>query len=422
MAGKRIFILVALLLLSSFVLSPVGAQDDNTIRIYASWPYQAAMQPEGESMRRASELALEHYMADNNGEGPAGFAIEVVFQDDASPTTGAWDGTIESENAQRCVSDPTCMVYFGTYNSGAAKVSMPITNEAGIAQITPANSYAGLTRACDTCEEGEPEIYRPSGELNYFRTNATDDVQGPAGAAWAYCLGAQNVYVLDDTQLYGQGIADEFVRQAEAIGLTIVGRDSVESTDIDFRSLITKVRGSGADMVYGGFVVDSGGPQVIQQMGELGLFDDGVTFMGPDGLLTPSLVEQAGGPDVVSGNVYLTFPGILPALLTDEAGMRFYNDYVAQYGEDPSGYAVYAYQSMQVILDSIERAGVADRAAILEAMRTTTDFDGLTGTFSFDENGDSTAAGFFGYEVLDGEYANPVVITPTMHEECTPAS
>ena len=72
------------------------------------------------------------------------------------------------------------------YATGTCSLSPHIVaNEAGIAHITPANSYAGLTRACDTCEEGEPEIYRPSGEVNYFRTNATDDVQGPAGASWA---------------------------------------------------------------------------------------------------------------------------------------------------------------------------------------------------------------------------------------------
>jgi hypothetical protein len=101
-------------------------------------------------------------------------------------------------------------VYLGTYNSGAAKLSMPITNEAGIAQISPANSYAGLTRACETCAEGEPDIYRPSGELNYFRVAATDDVQGPAAASWAVCLGAKKVFIIDDAQAYGAGIANEF--------------------------------------------------------------------------------------------------------------------------------------------------------------------------------------------------------------------
>lgn len=422
MLAKRMFVVLLVVLLAMLIIAPATAQGE-TIKIYTSWPLTGGTQAVGDSMLKAAQLALEHYLADNNGSGPAGFNIEIVALDDASPTTGAWDGTIEAENAQRCVNDPQCMVYFGTYNSGAAKVSMAITNAAGIAQISPANSYPGLTRACETCAEGEPEIYRPSGQVNYFRTNATDDLQGPAAASWAYCLGYRNVYVLDDTQAYGKGIADEFVRHAEEIGLNIAGRSSVESTDIDFRALLTQVRAARADLVYGGFVLDSGGPQVIQQMDSLGLFASGVKFMGPDGIASPSLIEQAGGPDVVSGNVLLTFPGLLPNALTTESGKRFYEDYLAKHNQEPDPYATYAYQGMQVILNSIERAGTADRTAILEAMRNTKDFEGITGTFTLDENGDSTLAFIYGYDVTDGVIGNAVPITPTMQDtNCQAAS
>jgi branched-chain amino acid transport system substrate-binding protein len=371
-------------------------------------------------MLKAAELALDHYLADHDNAGPAGLTVELVALDDASPTTGAWDGTIEAENAQRCVNDPQCVVYFGTYNSGAAKVSMTITNAAGIAQITPANTYPGLTRACPEpiCVEGEPEIYRPSGVVNYFRTNATDDLQGPAATSWAQCAGFTKVYVLDDTQAYGKGIADAFAAHAEEIGLEVVGRGSVESTDIDFRALLNDVRASGADLVYGGFVLDSGGPQVIQQMESQGLFEAGVKFMGPDGLASASLFDQIGGVEIAEGNVLLTFPGLLPAALTTESGQRFYQDYVETHSEEPDPYATYAYQSMQVILHSIETAGAADRTAILDTMRGLTDFEGITGVFSFDENGDSTLAAFYGYDFVDGDLANPVEITPTMHETC----
>jgi branched-chain amino acid transport system substrate-binding protein len=413
----RLVTLFALLVSLVAAVVPATAQDE-VIKVYTSWPLTGGTQAVGESMQKATELALAHYMEDHDGQGPAGFTVELVFLDDASPTTGAWDGTIEAENAQRCVNDAQCMVYFGTYNSGAAKVSMPITNEAGIAHISPANSYAGLTRACETCEEGEPEIYRPSGEVNYFRTNGTDDVQGPGAASWASCLGFESVYILDDTQAYGKGIADEFARHAEEIGLEVAGRSSVESTDIDFRALLTDVRASGATLVYGGFVLDSGGPQVIQQMDALGLFDAGVKFMGPDGLASPSLFDQIGGAEIANENVYLTFPGPLPSTLENESGLRFYNGYVETYGEEPDPYAVYAYQSMQVILASIEQAGVAERGAILEAMRGTTDFEGIAATFSFDENGDATVSGFYGYRVAEDTFIDGLLVTPTLHEAC----
>lgn len=366
-------------------------------------------------MINAAELALQHYLEDHDGQGPAGFTVEIVVNDDASPTTGSWDGVIEAENAQRCVNDPECMVYFGTYNSGAAKVSMPITNEAGIAQITPANTYPGLTKPWDA---GEPDIYRPSGEVNYFRTNASDDFQGFAGAAWASCLGFESVYLLDDRQLYGKGVADAFEQRAEEIGLEVVGRDGIEATDIDFRALLTKARASGADLIYGGLLIDSGGVQVIQQMNDLGLFDEGIKFMGPDALANEAMIEQVGGADIVNGNVYLTFPGLLPSQLTSEAGLRFLEDFREQYGSEPIGWSAYAYQSMQVILHAIEVAGEADRGAILEAMRGLTEFEGITGTFGFDENGDPTLFSLGGNLVEDGVINFITNISPEMNEAC----
>ncbi len=400
----------------AFGIVPAMAEAQEVIKVYTSWPLQGSMQPEGESMLDAVNLALDHYLEDNDGEGPGGFEIEIVPTDDSSPTTGSWDGVLEAENAQRCVNDEDCMVYFATYNSGAAKVSIPITNEAGVAQITPANTYPGLTKAW---EEGEPEIYRPSGEVNYFRTNASDDVQGFAGASWAQCLGAEQVYILDDRQLYGQGVADAFEQQAEEIGLEVVGRDGVESSDIDFRALLTNVLASEADWVYGGFVIDSGGPQVIQQMEELGLFEAGISFMGPDGLVNPALVEQVGGADILAGNVYLTFPGLTPQQLTSEAGMRFVADFEEAYGYEPSPWSTYAYQSMQVILDTIDRAGEKDREAILVAMRELEDFDGITGTFGFDENGDPTITALGGNVVTEaGDFEFSGSISPIMHESC----
>jgi branched-chain amino acid transport system substrate-binding protein len=391
-----------------------GAKGE-TIKIYTSWPLQGSMLAEGESMKQAVDLALKHYLDDHGGVGPAGYDIEVVNLDDASPTTGSWDGTIEAENAQRCVDDPDCMIYFGTYNSGAAKVSMPITNKAGMAQITPANTYPGLTKEWD---EGEPDIYRPSGEVNYFRTNASDDLQGWAAASWASCLGFKKVYVLDDRQLYGKGVADAFIQQAEKVGLEVVGRDGVESTDIDFRALLTKIKAAAPDLVYGGFVIDSGGPQVIQQMASLGLFGEGIKFMGPDGLQNPALVEQVGGPEAANGNIYLTFPGLTGSQLDSEAGQRYFADFQAQFGTEPSPWSTYAYQAMQVALNSIERAGTKDRAAILTAMREG-QYDGITGQFSFNENGDPTLINMGGYLVENGDPTNFVgPITPEMFESC----
>src|SRR5690242_18984474 len=165
MSAKRFLISLSILLIAALVIVPAAAQDSQTIKVYTSWPLTGGTQAVGESMLKAAQLAVEHYVADHDGKGPAGFTVEIVPLDDASPTTGAWDGTIEAENAQRCVNDAKYMIYFATYNSGAAKASMLITNTAGMAQTTPAISYAGLTRACGVkkgCKKDNPGIYPPT--------------------------------------------------------------------------------------------------------------------------------------------------------------------------------------------------------------------------------------------------------------------
>ncbi|MCZ7567854.1 MAG: branched-chain amino acid ABC transporter substrate-binding protein [Ardenticatenaceae bacterium] len=391
--------------------APAAASGDKgVIKIYTSWPMQGAMIPEGTAMKRAVDMAVE-----DAGGTAVGYKLEIVNLDDASPATGSWDGTIEAENAQKCINDPDCMVYLGTYNSGAAKVSIPILNQADIAMITPANTSPCLTKKNPACQENEPAIYRPSGKINYFRTNPADDLQGQAAAKWASCLGFKKAFVLDDRQLYGKGLADIFESAAKTNGIEIVGHEGVESTNIDFRSLLTKVKASGAELVYGGFVIDSGGPQVIQQMAALGMFP-ATKFMGPDGLYSPGLMEAIGGAiDQANENVYITFTGLPPDQLPSEAGKAFYQNYKAKYGEDPIGFATYAYQVGRLVADAINRAGEKDRAKILDAVRNTKDFDkGIADPFSFDENGDPTIFSMSGFIVRNGNFDFREVIKPDM--------
>src|SRR5436309_4423713 len=235
------------------------------LRLYTSWPMQGAMLPEGTGMKNGVDLAVSEV----NG-AVAGYCLEVVNMDDASPQTGKWDGAVEAENANKAVGDPLAIVYIGTYNSGAAKVSMPINNRAHMAQITPANTYPGLTRK-NGAAPGEPEIYRPMGFVNYFRVPPPDDIQGTVGAKWANRLGAKKVYVLNDQQLYGKGIADVFEAAAKKFGVQVAGNEGYDAKQPDQKPLLTKVRASGADYVYLAGVVDSGAPIVIRQMKDLGL-------------------------------------------------------------------------------------------------------------------------------------------------------
>jgi len=412
--SKRLLCAATFVIIASMILAacgPAAPAASKTIKIYTSWPMQGSMIPEGTAMLNAAKLAL-----DEAGNQAGGYKLELVFLDDASPTTGSWDGTIESGNAQKAIADPQALVYFGTYNSGSAKVSMPLTNKAGLAQITPANSYPGLTKKGFAA--GEPDIYRPTGKVNYFRTYGADDLQGASGAAWAKCLGHKSVYILDDRQLYGKGIADVFEKRAKELGLTVAGHDGFESqANPDYRALLTKVKASGADLVYFGGLVDSGGPQILQQMDALGFFKAGVPMMSDDAMYTEG-VPQATGPDLINGFLYVTFAS--PALdqLPTKVGQDFYKNYKAKYNADPIGWSLYSYNAVLVILDSIKRAQPqldkitgtdqkavdARRAAVLDAMRVTKDLPGVSGPITFDENGDPTSYVMSGFLFKDGKY------------------
>src|SRR5207247_5887955 len=212
--------------------------------------------------------------------------------DDASPQTGKWDGAVEAENANKAVGDPLAIVYIGTYNSGAAKVSIPITNRAHMAQITPANTYPGLTKKRGAAP-GEPEIYRPLGFVNYFRIPPADEIQGAVGAKWAKQRGHKKVYILNDQELYGKGIADVFEAAAKKLGLQVMANEGIDWKQSDQKPVLTKVRASGADLVYMGGVIETGAQVIIRQMKEVGLVAPRVRFMGPDGLLEEELLKGA---------------------------------------------------------------------------------------------------------------------------------
>jgi branched-chain amino acid transport system substrate-binding protein len=182
------------------------------LRFYTSWPMQGAMIPEGTGMKNGLDMAFAEV-----GGTVAGFCLEVVNLDDASPQTGKWDGAVEAENANKAVADPQAILYVGTYNSGAAKVSIPINNRAHMAQITPANTYPGLTKK-QGAAPGEPDIYRPLGFPNYFRPIPADDIQGAVAAKWAKRLGIKKAFILNDQELYGKGIADVFEATAKKLG------------------------------------------------------------------------------------------------------------------------------------------------------------------------------------------------------------
>ncbi|SDR63956.1 amino acid/amide ABC transporter substrate-binding protein, HAAT family [Rhizobiales bacterium GAS113] len=368
------------------------------IKIYTSWPLQGAMIPEGTGMKNGVNLAM-----DQNKSEAAGFCLEFVNLDDASPQTGKWDGAVEAENANKAVADSDAMVYIGTYNSGAAKVSMAITQRAHMAQVTPANTYPGLTKKAGAAP-GEPEIYRPLGIVSYFRVPPADDIQGAVGASFAKKLGYKKVYILNDQELYGKGIADVFEAEAKKIGLQVLGNEGIDYKQPDQKPILTKIRASGADLVYMGAVVETGAQTVIRQMKDLGMVAPKVSFMGPDGLFEEELLKAATCDAAMGVNMHITFASLPFEHMTGKGG-EIYKLYKERYKIEPTSYALYSWEAAEIAIEGIKRAGVKDREKIRAAIAATKDFNGLNGKWSFDENGDTTMKVMSGLKVVKADGA-----------------
>jgi len=299
------------------------------------------------------------------------------------------------------VADADAMVYIGTYNSGAAKVSMAITQRAHMAQVTPANTYPGLTKKAGAAP-GEPEIYRPLGIVSYFRVPPADDIQGSVGARWAQKLGHKKVYILNDQELYGKGIADVFESEAKKIGLEVVANEGIDYKQPDQKPILTKIRASGADLVYMGGVVETGGQTIIRQMKDLGMVTPKVSFQGPDGLLEEELLKAATCDAAMATDVHLSFAS-LPFDQMKGKGGDIYKQYKERFKIEPTAYALYSWEAAEVAIDGIKRAGAKDREKIRAAIAATKDFDGLNGKWSFDANGDTTMDVMSGYKVVKAD-------------------
>jgi branched-chain amino acid transport system substrate-binding protein len=375
------------------------------LRIYTSWPMQGAMIPEGTGMKNGLDMAIAE-----TGGAVAGYCLEIVNLDDASPQTGKWDGAVEAENANKAVADPLAILYVGTYNSGAAKVSIPINNRAHMAQITPANTYPGLTKK-QGAAPGEPDIYRPMGFVNYFRPIPADDIQGAVAAKWAKRLGVKKVFILNDQELYGKGIADVFEATAKKIGLAVVANEGIDWKQPDQKPILTKVRASGADLVYLGGVIETGAQVIIRQMKEVGLVAPRVRFMGPDGLLEEELLKGATCEVAMATEMRVTFAG-LPFEKMKGVGAKTYEDYKKKFGKEPTSYALYAVEGGRVAIDAFKRAApeidrakniTEKREALRKAISLTKNFEGINGKWSFDANGDVDYDTMSGFKVVKAD-------------------
>lgn len=387
-------ILIAGFALAPLVGSPQGKQTPGLVKIVSSLPRTGSIKSQTDSIVGGIRLALEE-----GSWRAGGYAIQYLDWDDATAAAGQWTAEAEIANAQRAVLDPDVMVYLGTYNSGAAKISMPTLNRAGLLMLSPINTWPGLTKA-GKGDPGEPDIYRPTGRITFARVVPTDDLQGPLGANWARELGAQRVYILDDGEVYGRGIAVLFDERARDLGLTVLGHETIDARAQEFKSLIASIKALEPDLLYFGGTTQSKAGQLVKDMAAVGL---DCKLMVPDACMEDAFLRSAGVENL-NGRCYVTFAGMPPRYLQGK-GKEFVDRYRARYGKMPAAYAIYGYEAAKAALAAIQRAGCKDRQAVIEACLAIRDFQGgALGTWSFDAHGDSTLRTLSGSIVRNGRF------------------
>jgi branched-chain amino acid transport system substrate-binding protein len=330
----------------------------------------------------------------------------VTYEDwDDSPTDGRaaqWDVERELANANQAAADDRVVVYLGPYNSGAAKISMPVLNRARLAMISPANTYFGLTKP-GLGEAGEPDVFRPTGTVNYFRVVPTDDVQGVNAASWISALAGKRVFVTDDGTLYGKGVADAFEKATKGAAISVLGRAHLGGA-ASLDAAMSQAKQANPDWIYFGGTTQTGGPQLVKAVAASGL---GAKVMTSDGCFDDEFVAATG--PAAEGRVYSTFGGLPPEKLAGN-GAEFVARYRKTYGREPTPYAVYGYVAAKVAIEAVDHAEKRSRAGVLSALAKTTAKDGELGTWHFDPNGDTTSTLMSGSVVRHGKFEFETVL------------
>ena len=370
-----------------------GAQ---TVKIVSDLPLQGANRFQSTTMVNAIEMAID----ERNGKA-GNVKIEYESQDDATAQAGQWDEAKCAENAQTAAQDEEIVGWIGPFNSGCAVVEIPILNEAGLGMISPANTYIGLTKPGG--EPDEPEKYYPTGERNYTRVIVADDEQGQAGALLMEEKGVESVYILDDKETYGKGLADQVQQSADELGIQVIGREGVDTTAANFRSVMNKIAQEDPDAIYFGGIIENNAAQLVKDKIGAGMSNDDVLFIGPDGIFLDEFLSQGGA---AAEGAYITFGGLPESELSDK-GQQFVQEYESRYDDEIQPYTAYAYEAANVMLDAIERAskkGEVTRETVLKEIFATEDYNGVLGTWSFDEDGDTTLTELSVQQVENGEF------------------
>src|SRR5712691_12709485 len=372
-----------------------------TIKVGSDLPTSGKDQSSGKPAQNGAQMAVDQANANHTIPN-----VTLVFspQDDVGPS-GLHDPTVGAANVTKLVSDALVAGMVGPFNSSVAKAEMPVTNQAPLAQISPANTNPCLTKdtaasGCSGSNNLLPTL-RPTGKVSYFRIATTDDHQGPVGADYLYkTLGYKKAYVIDDAETYGIGIADSYTGEWKADGGTVLGRSSEPATTTSYVSLLTQIATTHPDVIYFGGLDSTGGILIRQQMLQVPSLKN-TPMGGGDGIVTPSFASTIGTSS--GGSVYGTVAVVDTTDIPSAAAFR--TKFTSTFTDPLNVYSAAAYDCANILIQAIKTAlangahtpassgdlagAKAFRQAVINAIQNIS-FDGVTGHQAFDKNGDTT--------------------------------
>ncbi len=373
-----------------------GASTGSTeLTIYSSLPLQGTSRGQSQAVINGERLALEEV-----GNKVGDFTIKYVSLDDSTAQNpGTADEGKTAQNARQAIRDKSTIFYLGEFNSGGTKVSLPILNKAGIPQISPSNTYIGLTTDEPGSEPGEPDKYYPSGNRTYARVVPRDKVQGAALVTVMKEDGCKTVTLWNDKSTYGAGLARNIKQSAEAEGLTIENEQGTDKNSPNYRSIASKIKSD--CFVFSG-VTGENGVQVFKDVAKAA---PNAKLYGPDGVTEESFSnpKKGGIPASVGARTKTTVATL--GIEDLPAAKPILEKYKTKYNTktvDP--YGIYGYETMALALDVLKRAGAKanDRAEVVKQLFATKDRESVLGTYSIDANGDTSLSDYGLYVIKDG--------------------
>ncbi|WP_437441459.1 branched-chain amino acid ABC transporter substrate-binding protein [Streptomyces aureus] len=385
----------------ALTLTACGSRDDKggaaengdggnvTVTIGLDAPLTGELSALGLGIKNSADLAVKTANEKSYVKGVT-FKLESL-DDQAQPSAG-------QQNATKFVADKSVLGVVGPLNSSVAESMQKVFDDAKLVQVSPANTNPALSQGINWSTGEKKRTYK-----SYFRTATTDAIQGPFAAQYVFKEAKKTkAFIIDDKKTYGAGLAGTFKGEFEKLGGKVLGTEHINPDTKDFSAVATKVKSSGADVVYYGGEYPAAGP-LAKQIKEAGAK---VVVVGGDAIYSPEYVKL-GGAAATNGDIATSVGAPIESL---DSAKEFLANYKAKgYKEAYEAYGGYAYDSTWAIIEAVKKAAegnggkAPERAKVVEAMQGVS-FEGVTGKVSFDEFGDTTNKQLTVYKVEGGAF------------------